>query len=120
MTPQSNGVLVEMTNARSEGVLTAIWDFPELRSLWETSDTPVRSQTPLEQVGPMLAKLYQKLRRLPGSSNRQPLLADLTQPDMEAEAADPPIRSLDDLPVMASVTARWPLDRSPESPLFAP
>lgn len=119
LTPQSNGVLVEMTNARSEGVLTAIWDFPELRSLWETSDTPVRSQTPLEQVGPMLARLYQKLRRLPGSS-RQPMLTDPASPDEPAAPADTPIRSLDDLPVIASVTARWPLDRSPESPLFAP
>jgi predicted amidohydrolase len=120
LTPQSNGVLVEMTNARSEGVLTAIWDFPELRSLWETSDTPLRSQTPLEQVGPMLARLYQKLRRLPGGSSRQSLLTDLSAATPATAQDDQPIRNLDDLPVIASVTARWPLERPPESPLFAP
>jgi predicted amidohydrolase len=44
LTPNSSGVLVESANFRSESVMAAVWDFPALANLWETSDTPVRSR----------------------------------------------------------------------------
>lgn len=100
LTPNSSGVLVEMSNFRSESVLAAVWDFPALADLWETSDTPVRSRLPMEKAGAALAQLYQKMQQLPRMS-------DL--PALAAPAAVP-ARSLDDLPVLASVTARWPLE----------
>lgn len=85
---------------RSESVLAAVWDFPALANLWDTSDTPVRSRLPMEKAGAALAQLYQKMQQLPRMA------------DLPALAAPPstPALSLDDLPVLASVTARWPLE----------
>lgn len=102
MTPRSSGILVEMTGFRSESVLAALWDFPALAELWESSDTPVRSGLPMEQVGPLLAQLYQKMQQLPGG--RRDESAALPAPQSFG-------RSLDDLPVQATVTARWPLQQ---------
>ena len=108
LTPRLNGVLVEMGTHRSEGVLTAEWDFVALKRLWETSDTPVRQQVPLEQAGLVLAQLYARLQSLP-------LLADTPMPseDLGQTSGDGvtsrEIRRLDDLAVVSSYTSRWPL-----------
>ncbi|MBI3957381.1 MAG: hypothetical protein HY328_01130, partial [Chloroflexi bacterium] len=102
LTPNASGVLVESANFRSESVLAAVWDFPALADLWETSDTPVRSRLPMEKAGAALAQLYQKMQQLPR-------MADL--PALAAPSS-PLARSLDDLPVLASVTARWPLEKT--------
>lgn len=100
LTPNSSGVLVESANFRSESVMAAVWDFPALANLWDTSDTPVRSRLPMEKAGAALAQLYQQMQQLPR-------MADL--PALAAPPATPAL-SLDDLPVLASVTARWPLE----------
>jgi predicted amidohydrolase len=102
LTPNSSGVLVESANFRSESVMAAVWDFPALANLWDTSDTPVRSRLPMEKAGAALAQLYQQMQQLPR-------MADL--PALAAPPATPAL-SLDDLPVLASVTARWPLEVS--------
>lgn len=104
LTPESSGILVEMSNMRSESVLSAVWDFPALQSLWETTDAPIRSLTSMQQMAPMLAALYQQLNRLPKHEDA-PALVD----HAHASNGSVPLRSLDDLPVLASVTARWPL-----------
>jgi len=106
LTPRSNGVLVEMGNLHSEGVLAAQWDFASLRELWETSDTPVRSQLPLQQAGQLLAQLYARLQALPKVANMQQLAAGEMQ-DKKRELGAP--QSLDDLAVIATVSQRWPL-----------
>lgn len=118
LTPRASGILVESSNFRSESVLTAVWEFEALAELWETSDTPVRSQLPLDAVGPALAQLYRKMNQLPEGSK-----ALLAAPErQEQEIKDAPealgervtmpkrtnsILSLDDLPVLASVTSYW-------------
>ncbi|RME65251.1 MAG: hypothetical protein D6790_02110 [Caldilineae bacterium] len=105
LTPDASGVLVEMSNYRSESVLTAAWDFPALRELWETSDTPVRRRLPMESLGPALAQLYQRMQQLPRPGD-QPALPG------SVEGASPEHLDLDELPVLASVTERWPLPQS--------
>jgi predicted amidohydrolase len=102
LTPQFSGILVEMSNVRSESLLAAVWDFPALQALWESSETPVRSGASLEQMAPVLAELYQQIHRLPKGPD--PLA--LPRPNHHKE---PDLIDLDDLPVQASVTARWPL-----------
>ncbi len=130
LTPRHNGVLVEMGNLQSEGVLTAEWDFAALKQLWATSETPVRQALPLAQAGKMLAALYQRLQNLPRleadtpddavtSAAAAPDGADTpTQsPATAAGIQDEPLLTLDELPVLASVTSRWPLathDSQPE------
>jgi predicted amidohydrolase len=111
LTPRANGVLVEMGSVRSEGIVTAEWDFAALRELWETSDTPVRSQLPLQQAGQELAQLYAKLQTLPRLSDpaQLPSAAAPALPVMELAPADEAIQDLDDLVVIGSVTSRWPL-----------
>ena len=116
LTPRFSGVLVEMGNQRSEGVLTAEWDFASLRALWETSDTPVRSELPLGQVSDVLAQLYARLQSLPADEPAEAL--PTTSSEADAENASPihrePIMTLDDLPIFASVTRRWPLIEEPD------
>ena len=118
LTPRASGILVESSNFRSESVLSAVWDFEELAELWETSDTPVRSQLPLDAVGPALAQLYRKMNQLP--EGPEALLAAPEEQETETkkrpleleERVTVPKRtnatlSLDDLPVLASVTSYW-------------
>jgi predicted amidohydrolase len=116
LTPRYNGVLVEMGSQRSEGILTAEWDFVALRRLWEVSETPTRLQLPL-------ARIYERLKNLP----RVHSPALLTQPGPDASqtagllaAADAPL-NLEDLPVISAVTRRWssrdPLQSEVDAPL---
>ncbi len=99
LTPRAGGILVEASNFRSESVLCAVWDFPALAELWETSDTPVRSRLPLEAVGSTLAQLYQTMQQLP----KGPDALQQALPDQKSQT-----RSLDELPVLASVMSHWP------------
>lgn len=109
LTPRFNGVLVEMGNQGSEGVITAEWDFPALKQLWETSETPLRRDLPLPQVNKLLASLYEQVHGMPRLADGEP--ADDSQENvaLDMAAAVEPLLSLDDLPVIASVTSRWPL-----------
>jgi predicted amidohydrolase len=108
LTPRSNGVLVEMGNLRSEGVLAAEWNFAALRELWETSETPVRRQLPLQQAGQILAQLYARLQSLPKVAQLEQLTAGESPSVRDAKQASSPPQSLDDLVVIATVTQRWP------------
>ena len=103
LTPRYNGVLVEMGNQRSEGVLTAEWDFQALRDLWESSDTPVRQQVPPMQVKQLMATLYARLQAADHS-----LLTAEDNPGTRG-GHDDEIVELDDLIVQASISSRWPL-----------
>ncbi|MEZ4676193.1 MAG: nitrilase-related carbon-nitrogen hydrolase [Caldilineaceae bacterium] len=65
LTPRFNGVLVEMGSPSSEGVLSADWNFVALRKLWEISDTPLRREVPIKQIGRVIASLYARLQQAP-------------------------------------------------------
>ena len=119
LTPRASGILVESSNFRSESVLSAVWEFEALAELWENSDTPVRSQLPLAAVGPALAQLYRKMNQLPEGSDallaaperQEPEIKDAPAALLEKGVTMPKrtnsILSLDDLPVLASVTSYW-------------
>jgi predicted amidohydrolase len=115
LTPRFNGVLVEMGNQVSEGVVTAEWDFSALKHLWQTSDTPLRRDLPLPQVNKLLAALYEQVRGMKRLADGEPFedgstgAGGMTSSLVSATASGPPVISLDDLPVIASVTGRWPL-----------
>lgn len=110
LTPRFNGVLVEMGNTGSEGVLTAEWNFAELRALWEKSDLRTRNQLNASQASQLLATIYRQLQNLPR-------LEDHDEPENVAQNSATklpttnalPTITLDDLSVIASVTSRWPL-----------
>lgn len=106
LTPRANGVLVEMGNQRSEGVLAAPWDFPALKQLWEASDTPLRRQIPLAQAGQALAQLYARLQTLPRVL--EPAQLEKDRRAAEPPRALPPAAELEDLQVLSSTTSRWP------------
>ncbi len=116
LTPRRNGILVEMGNQRSEGVLTAELDFLALKELWESSDPPVRKMLPLEQAGQILAKFYQKLQILPRLARQDPLPATSPTEATPTLALLPTLDKesipLDDLAVISSLTSRWPLHGS--------
>ena len=118
LTPRASGILVEASNSRTESVLSAVWDFEALAELWETSDTPVRSHLPLEAVGPVLAQLYTKMNQLPAGPEALLAAPDIQEPEIREGPGDSEERisvprktksilSLDDLPVVASVTSYW-------------
>ena len=108
LTPRFNGVLVEMGNFGSEGVLTGEWDFAALKELWAKSETSVRNQMNASQASQMLAALYRQLQSLPrleDQAEAQPAGAGASNGSAHAK---PALLTLDDLPVIASVTSRWP------------
>ena len=118
LTPRASGILVESSNFRSESVLSAVWDFEELAELWETSDTPVRSQLPLDAVGPALAQLYRKMNQLPEGPDALLAAPEKQEPEIKEHPVELEERvtlpkrtnsmlNLDDLPVLASVTSYW-------------
>ncbi|MDQ3247596.1 MAG: hypothetical protein M3Q45_00165, partial [Chloroflexota bacterium] len=117
LTPRLNGIMVEMGNQRSEGVLTAELDFVALKNLWETSETPVRKQVALGGAGDLLAKLYQRLQALPrltvSASGAETTTLE-AQDALHRLLTNAPI-DLDELPVISSLTSRWPLAGSDES-----
>jgi predicted amidohydrolase len=107
LTPRFNGVLVEMGNFSSEGVLTAEWDFTALRTLWEKNDARLRHQFNASQATQILATIYRQLQNTPRLED-QGGAADNATP-MEAQASTKkPLIALDDLPIIASITSRWP------------
>lgn len=58
MTPRFNGVLVEMGSDAAEGLITAEWDFPALRQLWESDEANLRAAVPVKSVGRFLGAIY--------------------------------------------------------------
>jgi predicted amidohydrolase len=123
LTPRANGVLVEMGNPHSEGVVAAPWDFPALKQLWESSDTPVRRQLPLAQAGQVLAQLYARLQALPRVMEPLQLAADATIGESVTgrwKDSWSDVIELDDLAVVSTVTSRWPptLEQRPRSDPF--
>ena len=118
LTPRASGILVEASNSRTESVLSAVWDFEALAELWETSDTPVRSHLPLDTVGPALAQLYKKMNQLPKGPEALLAAPEIQEPEPRERLVEEEERiavlkrtksilSLDDLPVLASVTSYW-------------
>ncbi|MDE0140446.1 MAG: hypothetical protein OXI80_17385 [Caldilineaceae bacterium] len=118
LTPRASGILVESSNFRSESVLSAVWDFEKLAELWETSDTPVRSQLPLDAVGPALAQLYNKMNQLPEGPEALLAVPEVQEPETKEHPVEMEVKvttpnrtnstlSLDDLPVLSSVTSYW-------------
>ncbi|MEZ4868729.1 MAG: nitrilase-related carbon-nitrogen hydrolase [Caldilineaceae bacterium] len=110
LTPRHNGVLAEMSNPYSEGVLSANWNFKALHELWEISDTPVRKELPFKQIGAAIANLYARLQNT--GANEE--LADLVEQEPQDEADTQLLTTkdhllrLDDLPVYSTITRRWP------------
>jgi hypothetical protein len=83
-TPRFSGVMTELGSAQAEGVITAEWDYPALEELWETSETPLRRQMPLEQAG-LLAQVYGRALTLDAS--QQPgLIAESSIEEERSEA----------------------------------
>jgi len=111
LTPRFNGVLVEMGNPRSEGVLSAKWNFESLKEVWEMSDPSVRKEFPLKQIGVVLANLYTRLQNLSSGDAPLALPSDREQDEAKTQLLLPreSILHLDDLPIKNTITRRWPL-----------
>lgn len=106
LTPRFNGVLVEMGNFSSEGVLTAEWDFAELRTLWEKSDAHLRHQFNASQASQILATIYRQLQSTPRLEDQSGVVG--SDASVGQLVATRPLIALDDLPIIASITSRWP------------
>ncbi len=106
LTPRFNGVLVEMGNFSSEGVLTAEWDFTALRTLWEKNDARLRHQFNASQATQILATIYRQLQNTPRLEDQGGAAENAAL--VEVQASTKPLIALDDLPIIASITSRWP------------
>jgi predicted amidohydrolase len=108
LTPRFNGVLVEMGTVNSEGILTAEWDFAELRALWEKSELRTRDQLNASQASQLLTAIYRQLQAMPRIEAHDAMEESGDAGATIAQAHKALTISLDDLPVIASVTSRWP------------
>ncbi len=111
LTPRFNGVLVEMGNPRSEGVLSTNWNFAPLKALWAMSDSPLRKQLSFQQIGAAVAALYASLQAISIVNLVAPLPANREQDEAKTQLlpAREPVLQLDDLLINNTVTRRWPL-----------
>jgi hypothetical protein len=98
-TPRFTGVMTELGSAQAEGVITAEWDYPALRELWSATETPLRREMPLEQVG-LLAQVYGRALTLDASQQLPPVAEDAVT---EADA-----------PLLAAEEMTLPQDENPE------
>ena len=106
LTPRFNGVLVEMGSPKSEGVLSAEWNFVALKQLWELSDTPVRKDLPFKQIGRILESLHARLQSTSESIDSSGG-SHLGTPTKLLPGGETLLR-LDDLPISSTITRRWP------------
>jgi predicted amidohydrolase len=106
-TPRFSGVMTELGSAQAEGVITAEWDYPALHELWQSSETPLRTRIPLEQVA-LLAQIYGEAIPLETAAPAQPPAA-LPQAEEEGE----PSQAVSDM-----LTDTLPADE--ELPIFTP
>ena len=83
-TRRFTGVMIEVGSPLAEGVITAEWDYEALAELWQSSDTLLRWDMPMRQIGPALAQVYS--RALPLADSVQLLL----NPPPPLEALPPP------------------------------
>jgi len=111
LTPRFTGVLVEMGNPRSEGVLSASWNFAALKTVWETADPPVRNALPFKQIGAAVAALHASLQAKNIVDTMATLPANQEQDEAKTQflPAREPVLQLDDLLINNTVTRRWPL-----------
>jgi predicted amidohydrolase len=107
LTQRQNGVLVEMGNTTSEGIVTAEWNFAELKTLWATSETPVWHKFGTPEANRQLSALYRHLQALPRPSEDLDETAGTASTEA-SRAEGPALLTLDELPVIASITSRWP------------
>jgi len=118
-TPRFTGIMTELGSAQAEGVVTAELDYPALHELWETSETPIRKQMPLEQVG-LLAQVYGRALTLNASaelpqdaSEPETLSADmdaLPMPEEDAEPAEeaPEPETDEEIPILTPILPTEP------------
>ncbi|MBX3013195.1 MAG: hypothetical protein KF832_16875 [Caldilineaceae bacterium] len=113
LTLRANGVLVEMGNPRSEGVLSANWNFAALKGVWEMSDLPAHKALPFKQLSTMIASLYSRLQTISNSTGA----AEPATTAASDEATTPllpvqePVLQLDELAITNTITRRWPLTK---------
>ncbi len=120
LTPRYNGVLVEMGNQRSEGVLTAEWNFNALRELWDIAEAPMHRQPPGSQVTQILANLYQQLQSAPELPMLEVKVDPLPQLTVKPSQPIEPVITLANLAITAAVTSPWPLPLSDVVPIAIP
>lgn len=106
LTPRFNGVLVEMGSQSSEGVLSADWNYVALQKLWELSDTPIRRNIPIKQIGRVMAGLYTRLQHAPNLLDDGHSESMLTDEQQLFQGTS--ILQLDELTVTSTITRRWP------------
>lgn len=113
LTPRANGVLVEMGNPRSEGVLSASWNFAALKRVWEMSELPIRKELSLKQVSALIAGLYARLHQISPSDATAGLPSTQDADEAKTQMLPPrdPVLHLDDLPITNTITRRWPLTK---------
>jgi len=111
LTPRGNGILVEMGNPRSEGVLSANWNFTALKGVWEMAESSGRKELPFKQIGAMIANLYARLqaRGASGTGDTSPVGNQLDEAKTQLLPLREPVLHLDDLPITNTITRRWPL-----------
>ncbi len=111
LTSRFNGVVVEMGNPRSEGVLSASWNFSALKTVWETAASPVRRELPAQHIEAAIAALQANLQvvRLENVAATASATGQQDEAQTQVPPAREPMLQLDDLLVNNTVTRRWPL-----------
>lgn len=113
LTVSKDNLFIEIVENSSEGVITAELDFGALQQLHKISNRPTISPLSSEDTKQLLLSIEEQMMQpLPPNFD---VIAEPTEPEPSPESEVEPHQeatemfTLDDLPIVASISARWPL-----------
>lgn len=104
-------VLIEIEESNSEGVITAELEFEQLRLLHELSERPTPNKLTVRDKRQLIANIKEQMSQPlpPNFDIMTPNEQDDSDPNVEKHKEATEIRTLDELAIVSSISARWPL-----------
>lgn len=113
LTVNKDGIFIEIIDSNNEGVITAELEFDALTQLHSLSNRPAYTTLSVQDKRRMVANIEeQMLQPLPPNFDFPPeeaAAAEEVEPTVQAHRVAIDICTLDQLPIVASISARWPL-----------
>lgn len=111
LTVDNNNIFIEIVENGSEGVITAELDFSALKHLHQLSNRPEYGPLSFDEKRQMLVSIEEQMAQ-PLPPNFDVTITEPVEaqgPAVEAHKEATEVYSLNDLPIVASISARWPL-----------
>lgn len=111
LTVDKRNTFVQIEENNSEGVVTAELEFSQLQLLHELSERPDHKKLSIRDKRQLVANIQEQMAQpLPPNFDIMiPNESESEVPEVEVHKDATEVCTLDDLPIVASISARWPL-----------